>query len=81
MIRIFLRIVGGLLGIAAGLTAVVTAILAYVNIAAESEWRKAHPPNFWGGVAYCLAVLVAVALLSGVAYAFLRYALTDPQRN
>jgi uncharacterized membrane protein len=81
MVRIFLRIFGGLLGVAAAVTAVVTTILAYVNIAAESEWRKTHPPNFWGEAAYCLAVLVAVALLTGVAYAFLRYAFKGPQRN
>ena len=81
MLRIFLRIMGGFLGVAAGLTAVVTVVLAYVNVAAEAGWRKEHPVSFWGGVAYCLVVLVAVAILSGMAYAFLRYALRGPQRN
>ncbi len=81
MAHIFLRIVGGLLGIAAAVTAVATVILAYVNVAAEAGWRKEHSPYFWGEVGYCLAVLVAVAVLSGVAYAFLRYAFADPPRN
>jgi uncharacterized membrane protein len=81
MLRIFLRIMGGFLGVAAGLTAVVTVVLAYVNVAAESGWRKEHPGSFWGGFGYCLAVLVVVAILSGMAYAFLRYALRGPQRN
>jgi hypothetical protein len=81
VLRIFLRIVGGLLGIAAALTAVVTAVLAYVNVAAEAGWRKEHPGSFWGGVGYCLAVIVAVAVLSGIAYAFLGYALKGPRRN
>lgn len=78
IVRVALRIAGGLLGLAAAFIALLAPIAAYVNVAAESEWRKQHPPDFWGGVAYVLITLFIMALFTGAAYALFRYTFGTP---
>jgi len=73
LMRNVLKIGGGLLGVAA-LLVMLIAVAAYVNIAAEHEWRTQHAPSFWGGVAYLAITLAMMGLFSGLAYGFLRYA-------
>jgi len=79
--RVFLKISGFLLGLAAGFVALLIPIFAYVNVAVEAEWRKQHPPYIWGSVGYVVVTLVAMAIFSAIAYAFLRCSLTKPHSN
>ena len=59
----------------AAISAVLTPVLAYINIAAESEWRKHHPPNLLSGVLYIVLTLAATGVFALLAYLFFRYAL------
>jgi predicted permease len=59
----------------AAICAVLTPVLAFVNLAAESKWRKQHPPNLLGGVLYITLTLAATGFCALLAYVFFRYAL------
>ena len=79
MVRVFLRFVGGLLGLAAAMIAIVIPPFAYFNVAVESGWREQHPASVLGGIVYWFLTLVATGLCSAMAFAFIRYSMAGPK--
>jgi hypothetical protein len=77
--RTILRITGALLGIGAAFLALWLPLMAWVTFDAEAGWRKNHPASFWRTLGFSGTMLIVMALLAAISYAFLRYAFRKHQ--
>lgn len=86
MKRVVLRISGAIVSAVAAFLGLYVLYIPIIQVIAESEWRKTHPPNYLYGVLWFAASGLVAFGFAWLSYASLRYAIgprsqTDPGRN
>lgn len=85
MTRFFMRVVGGILGLFAGLLAIAAPLNFYSNLfttpttAPKLTLAPDGQPDFWSGIGASLIVLLLTAVLAFVSFILIRFAFTSPQ--
>jgi TRAP-type C4-dicarboxylate transport system permease small subunit len=84
MTRFFMRVLGGILGLFAGVLAIVAPLNFYSNLfTTPTDAPKLSlpdgQPDFWSGIGASLIVLLLTAVLAFVSFILIRFAFTSPQ--
>ena len=75
MKRILLRISGAIASAVAAFLGLYVLYIPTIQVIAESEWRKTHPPNYFYGVLWFGASGLVAFGFAWLSYASLRYAI------
>jgi hypothetical protein len=84
MTRFFMRVIGGFLGLFAGLLAIAAPLNFYSNLfttpttAPKLNFQPDGQPDFWSGIGGSMIVLLLTAVLAFVSFILIRFAFTSP---